>query len=322
VNASVLDLAFVGCGAATAMHSRTLRRFPAIRRHYASRDADKAAAFARRWGGAGYFRGYDGALEDPAIDIVLVATPPALHLVHVLSALDRGKHVIVEKPAFMSTGELDRAAAQAERAGCRLFVAENYAYKPLADALRRVVEGGSLGEIRFIHVNALKRQRTGDWRDDPALAGGGALFEGGVHWLSLLGSIGLTVTRARAVPAGPDPVSRGRSALVVLEYQEGAVATLSYSWDIPSPLQGLRLSRIFGTRSCAAFESNGLFLATGPRSPSIRLPGVRDLLGYRAMFTDFIDALRTERPPRFTLERARRDLELLEAVREPASPDP
>jgi predicted dehydrogenase len=311
---SLLNLAFLGCGAATAMHSRTLGRFQDVRRHYASRDASQARTFARRYGGAGHFHGYDAALDDDAIDIVLVATPPALHLPMALAALDRGKHVIVEKPAFLDAGELDAAAAKARQADRRLFVAENYAYKPLARSLRRLVESGVLGDIRHLQVNALKQQQTGDWRDDPHLAGGGALFEGGVHWLSLLGGIGLTIARARAVPMGTEPVNRGRSALVVLEYDEGAVATLAYSWDTPSPLRGLRISRIYGTRGSAAFESNGLFLATS-RRPWPRLPGLRDLAGYRAMFDDFFRALRTGHAPAFTLERARRDLVLLDSMR-------
>ncbi|MFP4623878.1 MAG: Gfo/Idh/MocA family protein, partial [Gemmatimonadota bacterium] len=225
-----VDLVFLGCGAAATLHSRTLRGWPDVRRHYASRDGGRAAAMARRWSGAGHFSGYDAALADPAIDVAFVATPTALHLPLTLAALEHGKHVIVEKPAFLDAGELDQAVAGASRAGRHLLVAENYPYKPLARVLRTLVEERALGDILFIHLNALKRQRTGDWRDDPALAGGGALFEGGIHWISLLTTIGLTVAGASAVPAGPDDRARQRSALLTLRYVVGAVATLAYSW--------------------------------------------------------------------------------------------
>jgi hypothetical protein len=85
---------------------------------------------------------------------------------------------------------------------------------------------------------------------------------------------------------------------------------LAYSWDVHAPLQGLRISRVFGTKSTITFESNGLFLARGAR---VRLVpgGVSDLRGFRAMFDDFITALRNNRAPQFTLELARRDLDIV-----------
>ena len=62
----------------------------------------------------------------------------------------------------------------------------------------------------------------------------------------------------------------------------------------------------------ATFESNGLFLATAGRRWSFRFPGLRDLLGYRAMFRDFLECVKTGRPPRFGLAEAKRDIELIE----------
>ncbi len=101
---------------------------------------------------------------------------------------------------------------------------------------------------------------------------------------------------------------------MVAEYDEGAVATLSFSWDIPSALRGVRLSRTYGTEGSAAFESNGLFVMLWGRTTSLRWPGVRDLPGYRAMFRDFFRALRTGGESLLTLDHARRDVELVEAI--------
>ena len=102
--------------------------------------------------------------------------------------------------------------------------------------------------------------------------------------------------------------------LAVFEYAGGAVGTLGYSWEIGSPLRGLRLSAVYGTRGTATFETNGLFLAVRGRRRRLRLPDPRDLLGYGAMFEDFFQALRGGTEPRFDLARARRDLELVEEV--------
>jgi UDP-N-acetylglucosamine 3-dehydrogenase len=309
-----IGLVFIGCGAVTALHSRTLRAIlPDVQRYYASRSATRAAAFEREQHGAGSFGSYDAAFADARSAVALIATPPAMHLALTLQALEHGKHVIVEKPAFLNVAELDRVAAEAQRVDRQVMVAENYYYRRLRSELRDIVRSGVLGNVLFVQVNALKRQRTGDWRDDPALAGGGALFEGGIHWISFLGNIGLTIRRVHVVHAGARDAQPARSAAVAIEYQEGAAGLLAYSWDVHSPLQGLRISRIYGTRNTATFESNGLFLAVGARVRPVP-GGFRDLRGYRAMFRDFFQALRMGRAPHFTLDLARRDIELVNAA--------
>ena len=314
--AAPIGLAFLGCGLATRIHSKRLRGTRDVRRYYASRDAARAAEYSRRFGGEGSFGSYEAALGDARVTCALVATPPATHLDLTLRALAAGKDVIVEKPAFLRAADVDQVAAAAARAGRRVFVAENYHYKPIAAELRKLIAAGAFGDVRFVQVNALKHQPTPDWRADPALAGGGALFEGGVHWVSFMANLGLTVTAVRgARPRGTgDDAALERSMLAVFEYAEGAVGTLAHSWEIASPLKGLRLSGIFGTRGSAVFESNGLGLLVLGGRRRLALPGVRDFLGYGAMFRDFVDALRTGREPAMTLALARRDLELVEEI--------
>jgi UDP-N-acetylglucosamine 3-dehydrogenase len=306
-----LRLAFLGCGLATRLHSRTLRRFRDVERFYASRDAARAAEYDRRYRGAGSYGSYEAALEDPRIDLVLVATPPASHLTLTLMALRSGKDVIVEKPPYLRSTDFDEVERVQAETGRRVFVAENYFYKPLLEALREVVRGGSLGEVKVITINALKRQRTDDWRDRAELAGGGALYEGGIHWVNFMANLGLSVRRVSAFRPGGE---RGmeKTAVVVFEYAEGAVGTLFYSWEIDSPLRGLRLSAVYGSEGTATFESNGLLLMVRGRKKRLTVPSLRDLLGYGAMFEDFFDAVRTGRAPRFDLAAARRDLELVE----------
>ncbi|MBW3629090.1 MAG: hypothetical protein KY464_07300, partial [Gemmatimonadetes bacterium] len=144
-------------------------------------------------------------------------------------------------------------------------------------------------------------------------AGGGALFEGGIHWINFMASLGLTPARVHGFRPGRADGPE-RPVVVVFEYAGGAVGTLYDSWEIGSPLKGLRLSALYGTDGAATFETNGLFLGVRGRRRRIRMPDPRDLLGYRAMFEDFFQALRAGTEPRFDLSRARRDLELVEEV--------
>ncbi len=118
-----------------------------------------------------------------------------------------------------------------------VLVAENYAYKPLAKVLQDVIGSGEIGDVRFVLLNALKYRRASDWRDDAELAGGGALFEGGVHWIDLLANLGLTVESVQGYWPG-DQRGDERSMAVVAQYEEGGVGVLLHSWETPSLLRG------------------------------------------------------------------------------------
>lgn len=307
-----MNVLFLGCGLATSMHSRTLRTLGGVRFCYASRDAARAEEFRRRYDGARAFGSYEAAVADGAVDVVVIATPTVTHRDLTLLALRAGRHVVVEKPAFMRASDVGPVRAAAARAGRMVLVAENYFYKPITTRLRALIGAGQLGDVRFVTVNATKQQTAEGWRENPAVSGGGALFEGGVHWVNFMANIGLDVADVRAYRVG----TRGGvdlSTLSVFTYANGAVGTLAHSWELPAPFGGLRLSKIQGTRGAVTFESNGLaYLGTGA-ARSLGVPAIGgDFLGYRAMFRDFLAALRSGSQAQFTLDLAERDLELLE----------
>ncbi|HUQ82872.1 MAG TPA: Gfo/Idh/MocA family oxidoreductase [Gemmatimonadaceae bacterium] len=313
MNASrdTIGVLFLGCGAAARMHSRTLRHIRGVELSYASRDPVRAESCRRAFGGRRAFGSYDGGLADPSVTVAIVATPTAFHRELAVNALRAGKHVIIEKPAFMRSTDADVVRQIACATSRSVFVAENYAYKPIAAHLRRVIEAGDLGDVRFVSINATKRQRVRGWRSDAALSGGGALFEGGVHWVSFAANIGLEVEHAMVQRAdGVD--GQERSSLVVFRYANGAIGTLAHSWELAAPFGGLRLSKVQGTLGAVTFESNGMLAVTTGRRRSVKLFAHRDPLGYRGMFVDFLHALRTGEPPQFTLAMAQRDLRLLE----------
>jgi predicted dehydrogenase len=310
-----LGILMLGCGLAARMHSRTLRRIGGVDLFYASRDAARADEYCRRYGGRRAFGSYAAGLAEPKVDVALIATPTATHRDLAIQSLDAGKHVIVEKPAFMRASDADTVREVSSAAGRRVFVAENYAYKPVAEHLRRLIRAGDLGDVRFVSLNATKRQPADGWRADPALSGGGALFEAGVHWISFAANLGLEIENVCAHRVGLD-TGPDRSSLVVLRYANGAVGTLAHSWELAAPFGGLRMSKVQGTLGAVTFESNGLAAVTTGRRRSIRVFAFSDPLGYRAMLTDFLHALRTGGPPRFTLAMAQRDLRLLEQAGE------
>jgi len=318
---SPLRLAFLGCGFITRVHSRHLRALRTeISCSYASRSRDKADAFCRDFGGAGSYADYAAAIEDPAIDAVVIAVPPRYHLTLTLAALAARKHVLVEKPAFLRTEDYETVLAARDRADRVVLVGENDHYKPLALALRKLVAGGVLGEMVFANFTTIAHKLKGadDWRNDEEMAGGDAFFEEGIHWLHLANSLGPRIVEAhgyRPPVSNGGPDRRAKSMLVSFTYDNGAVGSLYYSREIPSLFRGLRLSKLFGRKRVISFESNGLFvIVRGEGAPRLLVPGISDIRGYSAMYHDFLRAIREASAPEMNLETAMADQRLMEQI--------
>ena len=316
-----LRIAFLGCGFITRVHSRNLRSLrPDIVCSYASRDRARAEALCRRYGGIGSYREYEAAIDDPRVDAVVVAVPPRFHVDLTLRALQAGKHVVVEKPAFLQVEDYQRAVAARDRAHRVVLVGENDHYKPLAVCLRRLLAEGVIGDMVFGHFSSIvKRLKPADdWRNDETMAGGDAFFEEGIHWLHLAASLGPRIVsiqgyRPSVSREGPD--RRAKSMMVAFRYDNDAVGSLYYSREIPSLLRGLRLSKIYGREGIITFESNGIFvLVRGRGVPRLVFPGFGDIRGYKAMYRDFLAAIREGRPPEMSLERAIEDQRLMDQI--------
>jgi len=317
-------LAFLGCGFITRVHSRHLKALKGdVVASYASRDAARADAFCREFQGAGTYPSYAAAIRDPAIDAVVVAVPPRFHLDLTLKALDAGKHVLVEKPAFPRMADYEQVRGVRDRVGRVLLVGENDHYKPLAVYLRRLLAERAIGDLVFGHFSSIVKRlkEAGDWRNDESMAGGDAFFEEGIHWLHLAASLGPRILprTIRGFRPSRSQEDRGdtrvKSMMVAFQYDNGAVGSLYYSREIPSFFRGLRLSKLFGRQGVITFESNGLIvLVRGRGLPRIRMPGLRDIRGYQAMYRDFVGAIRERRAPEMSLERAIEDQRLMDAI--------
>ena len=113
-----VHIAFLGCGFITRVHSRHLRALGGeVVWSYASRDVKKAVDFCGRYGGAASYGDYRAAIVDPRVDAVVIAVPPRFHLDLTLGALEAGKHVLVEKPAFPRMADYRMVLDARNRAG-------------------------------------------------------------------------------------------------------------------------------------------------------------------------------------------------------------
>lgn len=150
----------------------------------ASREREKAEAFARRHKVPRVYGSYADLLADPDIDVIYNPLPNHLHAEWTVKAVEAGKHVLCEKPLALSVAEVDAMSAASERHG--RVVAEALMYRSHAQTLkaRDIVQGGKLGRVRLVRGSfTYPGAPSGNYRFDPAM-GGGCLWDVGVYPLS------------------------------------------------------------------------------------------------------------------------------------------
>jgi predicted dehydrogenase len=150
----------------------------------ASRDPDRAEAYAVEHGIPRSHGSYEGLLEDPEVDAVYISLPNSLHVEWSIRALAAGKHVLCEKPLTRSPGEAEEVFDAAERAGRILMEAFMWRHSPQTAKLVQLVEGGVIGELQLVRATfSFPLEGRRNIRLDPEL-GGGALMDVGVYCVS------------------------------------------------------------------------------------------------------------------------------------------
>ena len=124
------------------------------------------------------------------VDVVIISTLNHALAPLALSAVQAGKHVLVEKPAAKTSGELEKIQAAAMAAGVRVRVGYNHRFHPALQKARELVDAGACGELMMTRGRYGHGGRTGydrEWRANPELSGGGELIDQGVHLIDLAG---------------------------------------------------------------------------------------------------------------------------------------
>ncbi len=116
----------------------------------ASRDADRASAYARRKGIERAYGSYEQLLADPDVDVVYISLPNGMHVEWTQRALDAGKHVLCEKPLSRSPAEVEALFELATAHGLYLSEAFMYRHHPQTKRLKDLVDAGAIGTLRLI----------------------------------------------------------------------------------------------------------------------------------------------------------------------------
>jgi predicted dehydrogenase len=129
----------------------------------------------------------EGVLAQAALDFVDICTPPSTHASLVEAALKRGIHVLCEKPLVGSLAELRRLSDLAVTRALALHIVDNWHHAPIVRRTRELIADGVVGDVTGVVWHTLRTRPAsaasgeGNWRVDPAVAGGGILTDHGWH---------------------------------------------------------------------------------------------------------------------------------------------
>ena len=195
-----------------------------------TRDLKKAESYpgVRAW------TSLDEALRDDTIDAVYVASPVALHAPQATSSLRAGKHVLCEKPVGMNYPEARDIAATARE--CRRLFGVAY-YRRLYPKLMRAKEliaAGAIGHPVLAEANCHSwLDTTGrEWLVDPAMSGGGPLYDIGSHRIDALNFLfGRPVKAAGMRSNAVHRLAVEDCATVLIEYAGGVRGVVDVRWN-------------------------------------------------------------------------------------------
>jgi len=263
----------------------------------ASRDSDRAQAYAQAHGIPHAHGSYEALLADGDVDAVYVSLPNSYHLPWAVRALEAGKHVLCEKPLSRVAADVEAAFAVAERHGRLLVEAFMWRHHPQVARAQALLAEGAIGDLALIRATFLGGMApAGDPRLVRALDGG-ALMDVGCYCVSAARAftggepVGVEAMRA----AGGDDVDLRLTGL--LRFAGDVLAVIDCGFDLPDH-DGVEL---IGTEGILALPDP--WHAWAPRVDLRRTgepPRTEEFAPrghYAAQLHDFAAAAGGERPP-------------------------
>ncbi len=286
---------------------------------FQSRDADKSESYRKKHGADRAYSNLDDFLVDGEIDVVYVATPPAMHVEHVTQCLDAGKHVLVDKPIAIHANDATALADAAESRGLTLGVLHQQRFHPAIRQLIDIARSGTIGKLHSMRIQiAMWLRLDGNWRYDPAIAGGGAAMDLAPHALDIMLHVlgtPIRVTARTATHCLDAPVEDFCAATI--EFESGAIGQLDLSYSAHAyggRLEAYGDQGTFISDGCmqqAASFTTQIQLEQQPRATESR---TYDGMCFRDAIEDFSAAVRENRKPAISARHAAEVIRVINAV--------
>jgi predicted dehydrogenase len=190
--------------------------------------------FSAHHGTTEFTNSFDRVLNNPDVDAVAIATPVSTHYGLAKTALDAGKHVLIEKPMTMRVDHAEELVALARSKGLVLMVDHVFVYSPPVIKIKELVDSGRLGKLFFIDG---VRINLGLFQSDVNV-----VWDLAPHDLSILDHLLNRLPRSIAVSGSSHTDSDLEDvAYLSLDYGEGLMASVNVSWLSPVKVRSMMI---------------------------------------------------------------------------------
>lgn len=225
------------------------------------------------------FSDYRHMLDEVELDGVVIATPHTLHYEHAMTSLDRGLHVLTEKPMVCTVEHAKAVMRKAKQKRRILMIGYQRHFSPVFRHARKLIASGKIGRPIFVAVLLAQewlRGTRGTWRQNPALSGGGELVDSGSHVLDSI----LWVTNLEASVVSAEMHNRGTKVDILssltVRFKGGALGSIAVVGDAPSWWEE---QTFYGEEGALYLRNDRLLLQSG--FPRTKTTDVTDRLRYR-----------------------------------------
>ncbi len=329
------NFGIIGTGNIADFHAKAVQSLGNCRlQGVYGRNVVKTEQLAKKYACAIY-RSAQEMYEDPAIDVIAIATPSGAHVDPVVEAARYAKHVICEKPLEISLDRIDRMIEAHVKSGTRLGGIFNYRFNEPVRILKKAVDQGRFGVITnaSVYVPWWRSDAYYDssWRGTKALDGGGALMNQSIHMVDMLQYMMGPVASLQAYMGtlGHPQIEVEDTAVAILKFKNQALGMI-YASTASFPGQFRRLE-ITGTGGTAILEENSLkvwqFAEPQDEDQLIREKystiegggGVSDPMAipfepHARNIEAFINAVEQNKPFEIDGEEARKSVEIITAI--------
>ncbi|MCP4225531.1 MAG: Gfo/Idh/MocA family oxidoreductase [Actinomycetia bacterium] len=227
---------------ADAMYLPALANSQATVMAVAGRNQARTDDFASRWGVANACASSEELLSIEDLEAVVIASPNDTHYQLALEALERGLHVLCEKPLALDLDQARTLVATAGRAGAITMVPFTYRFMPTNQWVKRLIDDGFIGQpyhLDLRYFTGFARAGEYNWRFDQGRSGSGVLGDLGSHWLHLarwlfgdivsISAQAHTFVKRQPRPDGTPYTPTEDWATMTVRFASGAVGNLQVS---------------------------------------------------------------------------------------------